>query len=188
MESYYSIETPTDPADKEGTSGIWFFKRDSVINEIKDTTGTVVGYDTVVTMASGMSLPELKNDLSGWTYESFVIWGNDTISLGKFKNPAKADDENPYSGSETPFNYPGEDLLQNAPAGLTFPADLSGKKIIVTITPPSADGTHTAYTSTIFETVVDSNPDAQKNILLDFKEDGLQTGTIRITTQIYEQE
>ena len=32
-------------------------------------------------------------------------------------------------------NYPGEDFLQNAPAGLTFPTDLKGMTIVISVEP-----------------------------------------------------
>jgi len=46
-----------------------------------------------------------------------------------------ADNAAPFSGAIAGPNFPGEDYLQNAPAGLTFPLNLQGQKIVLTIEP-----------------------------------------------------
>lgn len=184
-ESYYSVESPTDASNEKGTSGVWFVQRDTTISEVTDSTGAVVGHDTLLALLPGLALPALDG---GWSYESLVVFGDDTLSMGKFTDPAKADEENPFSGSGTALKFPGEDFLKNGPDGLTFPADLSGKKVLVNIMPPSADGIHIPYTSTVFETTVPGNPAVQANSVIPLKDSGLQTGKVMLNTQIYEQD
>ena len=36
-------------------------------------------------------------------------------------------------GEEPPPDFPGEDFLVNAPAGLVFPADLGGARLLLTL-------------------------------------------------------
>ncbi len=50
-----------------------------------------------------------------------------------------ADDAAPYSGTGMAPPFPGEDFLRNAPAGLTFPTDLSGLMAAITIEPDPDD-------------------------------------------------
>ncbi|MEZ4687512.1 MAG: hypothetical protein R3B47_16035 [Bacteroidia bacterium] len=45
------------------------------------------------------------------------------------------DEAAPFSGSNPGPTFPGEDLLVNAPAGLSFPVDLRGKTAVISIEP-----------------------------------------------------
>ncbi len=45
----------------------------------------------------------------------------------------------PYSGPEDGPPFPGEDFLTNAPAGLTFPVDLSGGAAVISVEPSPDD-------------------------------------------------
>ena len=40
-----------------------------------------------------------------------------------------------FSGTTSGPQFPGEDFLMNAPQGLTFPLDLSGKKVVISVEP-----------------------------------------------------
>jgi hypothetical protein len=55
--------------------------------------------------------------------------------MGKFFLPNAADSTATYSGPLGSPPFPGEDFLQAAPAGLTFPMDLSGASVLVTMEP-----------------------------------------------------
>ena len=46
-----------------------------------------------------------------------------------------ADEAKPFSGPQPGPPFPGEDYLMNAPAGLSFPTDLSGSMTVLTIEP-----------------------------------------------------
>jgi len=55
--------------------------------------------------------------------------------MGRFNNPEARDFANLYSGPEPAPAFPGEDFVANAPAGLTFPADLGGARLLLTLEP-----------------------------------------------------
>lgn len=115
----YILATPTDGGMMDNEeSGIWF---------LDNSSGNMV---------AGLSLPTLP---SGWKYEGWVVINGSPISTGTFTNVATSDDNavtSPYKGTANNGpNYPGEDYLMNAPAGLTFPTDLKGKTTVISIEP-----------------------------------------------------
>jgi hypothetical protein len=57
------------------------------------------------------------------------------VTTGKFSTPTGADDAAPFSGPLMGPPFPGEDFIQNAPAGLTFPTNLAGGMSVITIEP-----------------------------------------------------
>lgn len=61
------------------------------------------------------------------------------VTTGTFQSVDMPDDTAPSSGSEAGPPVPGEDLVMNAPDGLSFPTDLSGRKVVVSIEPVPDD-------------------------------------------------
>ncbi|PWJ36171.1 anti-sigma factor [Sediminitomix flava] len=111
----YILATPTDDDDTNETSGIWCLNPN--------------GGDPI----AGLTLPTLP---AGWTYEGWAVIDGNPITTGTFTNPDSADSGNPFSGTVNPApNYPGEDFLQNAPDGVTFPADLLGRTVVISVEP-----------------------------------------------------
>ena len=114
----YILATPTDTDDTNEESGVWF---------LDNSSGSPV---------TGLSLPTLPE---GWKYEGWAVMNGMPISTGTFLDPAMADDNaatSPFKGgANNGPNYPGEDYLQNAPAGLTFPTDLKGSTIVISVEP-----------------------------------------------------
>lgn len=115
----YILATPTDGGSMDNEeSGVWF---------LDNSSGSPV---------AGLELPTLPN---GWKYEGWAVINGMPVSTGTFTNVDMADD----NASTSPFKgnsgngpaFPGEDFLQNAPTGLTFPTDLSGGKIVISIEP-----------------------------------------------------
>ncbi len=113
IDGLFNLATPTDSINTNELSGVWFV--DSI------STGPVSGLK---------KLPELY---SGWVYEGWVDINGQLISTGRFADPTKADLFSGYGGSLPGFTYPGEDFLNNPPAGFTFPLDLSNAKVYVSI-------------------------------------------------------
>ncbi len=109
----FNLLTPTDDPQLNETSGIWFAKIDTADN-----------------VSRGLDLPELYG---AWIYEGWVEVNGTYLSTGRFTDPSAADMSNHFSGSSDGLDYPGEDFLQNAPAGLTFPLDLKGKKAFISV-------------------------------------------------------
>lgn len=111
----YMLATPTDGGMMDNEkAGVWF---------IDNSTGM---------MAPGLNLPTLP---AGWVYEGWVVNNGVPLSTGTFTSASMADNSAIYSGTVAGPAFPGEDFLRNAPTGMTFPLDLSGKTVVVSIEP-----------------------------------------------------
>ena len=110
--SFMLFTESDDPAGNE-TSGLWF------------TTGSAGN------LSAGLSLPSLPD---GWIYEGWVDTGSAVLSTGQFSTNAGHDSARPFSLPDVPA-FPGEDFLVDPPAGITFPLDLSGAAVSVTVEP-----------------------------------------------------
>ena len=110
----YILATPTNGADNDENSGVWFLDPGSG------------------TPAAGLDLPTLPE---GWEYEGWAVIDGQPVTTGKFTALDAADAAAPYSGSQAGPPFPGEDFLENAPEGLTFPTDLSEAKIVISVEP-----------------------------------------------------
>ncbi len=117
----YILATPTTTVDTDEASGVWF---------LDNSSGTP---------AIGLtSLPDL-GDQEGWTYEGWAVIGGTPVSTGTFDSATGFDD----NATTTAFKggdgdgpaFPGEDFIQNAPTGMTFPTDLKGATIVISIEP-----------------------------------------------------
>jgi len=109
----YILATPTDDDDSNETSGVWWL-------------------DPSAGPGAGLSLPSLP---SGWIYEGWVVLNGTPLSTGKFSNATGADDFNGFSGANIGPSFPGEDLLNNAPANQSFPTDIRGGAVVISVEP-----------------------------------------------------
>lgn len=114
----YILATPTDTDDMNEESGVWF---------LDNSSGSAV---------DGLNLPVLPD---GWKYEGWAVMNGMPISTGTFTDASDFDENATTSifkgdAGNGPA-YPGEDFLQNAPAGLTFPTDLRGATIVISVEP-----------------------------------------------------
>ncbi len=116
----FILATPTNGSASNEKSGIWF---------LDISSGSP---------AAGLNLPALP---SGWKYEGWAVINGTPVSSGKFTAVKAVDESAPYSGSMSGPPFPGEDFLNNAPAGLTFPTDLSGGTAVITIEPDPDNST-----------------------------------------------
>lgn len=114
----YILATPTDSDMTNEASGIWF---------LDNSSGSAV---------AGLSLPTLS---AGWQYEGWVVFDGIPVSTGTFLDAAMADDNaatSPFKGSAgNGPGYPGEDYLMGTAAGVTFPTDLKGKTVVISVEP-----------------------------------------------------
>lgn len=117
----YILATPTDMDDTNEASGVWFLD-----NSTDPPTAS-------------LNLPALSD---GWKYEGWAVIDGTPVSTGTFINVAATDDSDIFSGSValpapngTDGFFPGEDFLLNEPSGLTFPTDLKGATIVVSVEP-----------------------------------------------------
>ncbi len=110
----YILATPTDGgSDTDENSGVWWL-------------------DPSAGPGAGLDLPTLP---AGWAYEGWAVVDGTPISTGTFTAIDMADDAAPFSGSSAGPPFPGEDLLMNAPSGVTFPTDLAGKMVVISVEP-----------------------------------------------------
>ena len=124
----YILATPTDTDDSNEASGVWF---------LDNSSGSAM---------AGLDLPTLND---GWKYEGWAVIDGQPVSTGTFTSVSSADD----NASTSPFKggagdgppFPGEDYLQNAPAGLSFPTDLKGTTIVISVE-PSPDNSALPFT------------------------------------------
>lgn len=115
----FILATPTEePANANPLSGVWFLQF------------------TDDGPSASLALPDLPE---GWVYEGWVVMGGMPVTTGRFRDGTMADYDAPFSGPNPGPNYPGEDFLVNAPMGLTFPTDLSGATVVITIEPEPDD-------------------------------------------------
>ena len=115
----YILATPTDGADTNETSGIWWISL-----QMADPT-------------AGLSLPTLP---AGWAYEGWVVMDGTPVTTGTFTSTTAADDAAPFSAMDAPGPpFPGEDFLMDAPDGLSFPTDLSETTAVISIEPVPDD-------------------------------------------------
>ncbi len=114
IQGSYILATPTNGSMTNELSGIWFLDL---------TSGSPM---------QGLFLPTLPD---GWKYEGWTVIDGMPVTTGKFTQFDMADESAPYSGTEPGPPFPGEDFLNNAPMGLTFPTDLSGMTGVISIEP-----------------------------------------------------
>lgn len=110
----YVLATPSNGNANNEKSGIWF---------IDLSSGSP---------AAGLSLPVLP---AGWKYEGWAVINGNPVTTGTFTSVSGADQGAPYSGPMMVPPFPGEDFIINAPAGLTFPTDLSSGIAAISIEP-----------------------------------------------------
>jgi hypothetical protein len=114
MSGSFLLATLTDPDRAGEAAGVWFL----------DSSGSVP--------TPGLNLPDAQD---GWDYEGWVVVGTDTLSTGKFSFAGGPDEGDRYCGGDPGPAFPGEDFLLNPPTGLTFPMDLRGAEVFVTLEP-----------------------------------------------------
>lgn len=115
----YILATPTDGGMMSNEeSGVWF---------LDNSSGSAV---------KGLNLPTLP---AGWKYEGWAVINGTPVSTGTFTDANAADSNaatSTFKGtSSNGPAFPGEDFLKNAPTGLTFPTNLKGSTIAISIEP-----------------------------------------------------
>ncbi len=83
---------------------------------------------------ASLNLPTLPD---GWIYEGWVVGEGGPISTGTFTEFGAVDDSNDFSGTENNVGppIPGEDFFLNAPGGETFPLDVRGRTVVISVEP-----------------------------------------------------
>lgn len=114
----FILATPTNADNSDENSGVWWLEPGLITS-------------------SSLNLPDLP---SGWKYEGWANLGSNAVSTGKFTSPSGSDESNTYSGTLDAPDFPGEDFLNNAPVGLSFPTNLADQSVMITVEPdPDTD-------------------------------------------------
>ena len=104
------IFSPTDGPNTNQTSGFWMVDGNGDPSvSVPDTTAALV-------------------------YETFIDVNGSSLNVGRFDRADQADDLCRFCADSTLApERPGDDLLVNAPDGLTFPTSLAGARITVSL-------------------------------------------------------
>ncbi|MCX8104954.1 MAG: hypothetical protein N3D80_03660 [Ignavibacterium album] len=162
----YSLDTPTDNPAANDFSGLWFV--DSL---------------DAGTPAAGLDFPVLYG---GWIYEGWIQVNGNYLSTGRFSNPAATDLFNGFSGASAGYPFPGEDFLNNAPSGFTFPLDLRGAKVLISLERRSGDLTGTAPNIILYSADIPANAVNKKSYDLNFTNNTLPHGYAVIKVDLLE--
>ncbi len=113
----FILATPTNGMNTNELSGVWFLEPPH-----EETPP-----------AEGLHLPTLP---AGWEYEGWAVIDGKPVTTGKFTSTMDFDDFDGFSSTMNPGPpFPGEDFLMNAPSGLTFPTNLSGSTMVISVEP-----------------------------------------------------
>ncbi len=111
-----------------------------------DETGTNNGNDQYGVWFGTPGAPPTPNFVlptlpAGWAYEGWVVGDNGPISTGTFTAFNTMDSSNGFSGTQNNAGppIPGEDFFLNAPAGETFPLDVRGRTVVISVEPVPDD-------------------------------------------------
>ena len=154
----FFLATPTD-GNQNPLSGVWF---------IDNSTGS--------NTAGLKNLPTLSD---GWVYEGWAVINGTPVSTGTFKTASGADmgPTPTFSGTMAGPAYPGEDFLTNAPSGLTFPTNLSGATIVISVE-PLPDNSSAPFTLKPLTGSVPANATGGTNYSLTFSGTSFPTGSV----------
>ena len=120
----FLLATPTTMSMTDEDKGVWF---------VDNTSGSPM---------PGLNIPMLP---AGWKYEGWVVINGVPVTTGTFLAANMADDAGPFSGPSPGPPIPGEDFIMNAPYPLSFPPDLNGAPVVLTIE-PSPDNSPAPFT------------------------------------------
>lgn len=133
-----TLSTGVMPAlgDFSNAAGTYFLRTptdETGMNNGNDENGVWFGSPGMPPTAN-FTLPTLP---VGWAYEGWVIGDSGPISTGVFTEFGARDSGNPFSGTENNAGppIPGEDFFLNAPAGETFPLDIRGRTVVISVEP-----------------------------------------------------
>jgi hypothetical protein len=155
----YILASPTD-VNVTDLSGIWF---------LDPSSGTPV---------EGLDLPDLSG--TDWVYEGWVVLNGTAVTTGTFDNGSMADAFDGYSGTGGGPPFPGEDFIQSAPSGLTFPTDISASTVVISIE-PRMDNDAGPFQFKPLVGVVPSNAIDHTFYMLDDKTSTLAAGMLSIS-------
>lgn len=121
--------------DFSNASGAFFLRSPT------DETGTNNGNDHYGVWFATPGMPPVPNFSlpvlpAGWAYEGWVVGDSGPITTGTFTAFDARDSFDNFSETAQPGPpVPGEDFFINAPAGETFPLDVRGRTVVISVEP-----------------------------------------------------
>lgn len=98
--------------------------------------------ETPTTKNLTLNITGLEDLGDNFAYEGWAVVDGHPISTGTFENVSDVDDSAPYSVTDASGRpFPGEDFLMNAPSHLSFPTDLAGKTVVISVEPSPDNST-----------------------------------------------
>ncbi|MBA4251671.1 MAG: hypothetical protein C0425_08580 [Chlorobiaceae bacterium] len=156
----FQIFTPTNTANTGLRSGIWFI----------DTVG------------AGLTIPPPP---TGWTYQAWLKVGNNNLNIGRFTSAAGGDTDSTFKGTGVQPLFPGSDFITNAPAGLTFPLDVTNAELFITLEPvATAIKINSPTSMKIFSKVISSTDAVRTSIPFPVVTSGLPTGAATLIIDV----
>ncbi|WP_202913901.1 hypothetical protein [Winogradskyella ouciana] len=76
---------------------------------------------------------------AGWAYEGWVVGDSGPLSTDSFTVFDAVDSGAPFSGASAGSPVPCEDSFENPPAGGTFPLDVRGRTVVISVEPVPDD-------------------------------------------------
>jgi hypothetical protein len=150
----YRVYTPTDGPGTNEASGVWAVD------------------------AEGNPTLDLPEATAGYVYEHFIFIEGREIIMGRFNVPDELDSVNAYIDDLfPPPEVPGDDFLRNDPAGLTFPTNLGGSRLIVTLEPRVLDSIHPSQL-VVFEATLPIGLVGGETITMTNRTANFPTGTV----------
>ena len=125
--------------DFSNASGSFFLRTPT------DETGTNNGNDQNGVWFGVPGMPPTPNFTlptlpEGWAYEGWVIGSQGAITTGVFNSFNTMDSFSGFSQTlQSGPPVPGEDFFLNAPAGETFPLDVRGRTVVISVEPVPDD-------------------------------------------------
>ena len=124
--------------DFSNASGAFFLRTPT------DEMGTNNGNDQYGVWFGTPGMPPTPNFVlptlpAGWAYEGWVVGDSGPLSTGTFTVFNSADTSAPFSGPAGGPPVPGEDFFENAPNGETFPLDVRGRTVVISVEPVPDD-------------------------------------------------
>lgn len=153
----YILATPTTSDDTDELSGVWFMS-------------TFLGLQS-----QSLELPGLPE---GWKYEGWVVIDEQPVSTGKFVLLNASDEQNLYSGTEPAPQFPGEDFVTNAPEGLTFPVNLAGSHLFISIEPQPDNDMSAPFSMRPLTATIPIDPDSDESYSFDNNDSSMPSGVV----------
>lgn len=153
----YLLNTPTTGDDTDNLSGVWFLS------------------DFLGVESASLELPELPE---GWKYEGWVVINDEPFSTGKFTQVDVSDEQDLYSGTEPAPEFPGEDFVTNAPDGHTFPVNLAGEPLFISIEPHPDNNFDAPFSMRPLVATIPVDPDVGESYDLDHDDSSIPSGVV----------